>query len=361
MHFIKPAIEKSLYKTHPNLIKEWHPTKNGDLTPKDVSFGSENKVWWICRKGHEWEARICDRSKGIGCLYCSNRKVNEFNCLAVKNPTLAKEWHPVKNGILTPYNVVSGSSKKVWWLCSKGHEWQAIINNRNRLGRKCPYCANQKITKQTSLAKVNPKLAREWHPTKNNGLTPYDVFPNKNKQAWWLCKKGHEWQAKISNRNLLGRNCPYCTNQLVYEGNCLKNINPKLSDEWHPTKNNKLTPKDVTASNNKKVWWICKKGHEWQATIHSRNIGGNCPYCSNKKTDKNNCLATRYPNIASEWHPTKNGKLTPKDVVPGSGKKVWWQCHKGHEWITRVEVRVKGSMCPACKQELIKDGYYKRS
>ena len=31
---------------YPHLVKEWHPTKNGDLTPKDVTYGSNKKVWW---------------------------------------------------------------------------------------------------------------------------------------------------------------------------------------------------------------------------------------------------------------------------------------------------------------------------
>ena len=32
--------------------------------------------------------------------------------------------------------------------------------------------------------------------------------------------------------------------------------------------------------------------------------------------------ASRY---LTEWHPTKNGNLTPQQVAAGSDKKVWWQ------------------------------------
>ena len=45
--------EKSLAYRFPELSKEWHPTKNGDLTPYDVTVGSHKKVWWICSKGHK--------------------------------------------------------------------------------------------------------------------------------------------------------------------------------------------------------------------------------------------------------------------------------------------------------------------
>jgi len=45
-----------------------------------------------------------------------------------------------------------------------------------------------------------------------------------------------------------------------------------------------------------------------------------------------NTLYVSNPMLAREWHPTLNGNLTPKDVMPNSGKKIWWRCKKGHEW-----------------------------
>ena len=102
-----------------------------------------------------------------------------------------------------------GSEKKVWWKCSKGHEWKATIVNRNK-GRNCPYCSNRKVLKgYNDLQTVNLKLANEWNYEKNNGLTPFDVLPNSDKKVWWKCEKGHEWQARIADRNN-GRGCLEC-------------------------------------------------------------------------------------------------------------------------------------------------------
>ncbi len=133
----------NLYKLCPDLAKEWHPTKNGTLTPRDVTPFSSKTVWWLCskNKNHEWEAIIAHRNNGIGCPYCSGQKVCIDNCLKTINPKLAKEWHQTKNGSLTPKEVTPNSNRKVWWLCSKNksHEWDATINNRNR-ERGCPYC-----------------------------------------------------------------------------------------------------------------------------------------------------------------------------------------------------------------------------
>ncbi len=58
-------------------------------------------------------------------------------------------------------------------------------------------------------------------------------------------------------------------------------MRPDIANDWHPTKNKSLTPKDVIAGGSKKVWWICKHNHEWQATVGSRvNNGTGCPKCS---------------------------------------------------------------------------------
>lgn len=56
----------------PDLAAEWHPTRNGDLRPYDVTLGARRKVVWKCATcGHEWEARVNSRSSGTGCPHCS--------------------------------------------------------------------------------------------------------------------------------------------------------------------------------------------------------------------------------------------------------------------------------------------------
>jgi DNA-directed RNA polymerase subunit RPC12/RpoP len=276
--------------------------------------------------------------------------------LSKRNPKLAKEWHPEKNGKLTPKDVTPGSQKRVWWKCKKGHEWQAVIHSRNH-GYGCPCCSGLKVCKDNCLATINPKLAKEWHPEKNDTLTAKDVTPGTDRKVWWKCEKGHAWQATISSRTQ-GRNCPYCSHKIVCDETSLATVNPKLAKEWHPEKNGTLTPADVTPGIGKKVWWKCRKGHEWKASICERNYGQRCLYCSGRKACKDNCLATKKPKLAKEWHPEKNGKLTPKDITPGSHKKVWWICSYGHEWQAVVKNRTYGTGCPGCYNKLRREGWY---
>lgn len=138
----------SLQEMKPELSKEWHPTKNGALTPNDVTPFSRKKVWWICAHGHEWEATVANRSNGTGCPVCRRLKVAAGSgSLAEKNPELSKEWHPTKNGVLTPNDVALFSRKRVWWLCPQGHEWEAVVASRAK-GCGCPVCLVEKRMKK---------------------------------------------------------------------------------------------------------------------------------------------------------------------------------------------------------------------
>jgi hypothetical protein len=105
--------------------------------------------------------------------------------------------------------LTQGSSKKAWWVCDKGHEWKAVISNRQTNG--CPYCSNQKVGPDNNLAFLNPAVVKQWHPTKNVILSPDMVTPGSEKKAWWVCDKGHEWEAVINSRRTRG--CPYCARQ----------------------------------------------------------------------------------------------------------------------------------------------------
>jgi len=130
---------------------------------------SKKKVWWICSKGHEWKASVATRNKGTGCPYCTGQAVCSDNSLQTINPSLSRQWHSWKNGTLTPGNVTANSGRKVWWVCSNGHEWQAVVANRNR-GRGCPYCAGEEGNPMTEKLDEK-KLVSFEEPLRANVVT----------------------------------------------------------------------------------------------------------------------------------------------------------------------------------------------
>ena len=102
--------------------------------------------------------------------------------------------------------------------------------------------------------------------------------------------------------------------------------NARLMAEWNWEKNVDFDATALTLGSNKKVWWKCNKGHDWQAIIAGRNHGFACPYCAGQKVLIGyNDLATLNPLLAQEWNYEKNGNLKPEHFVANSNKKVWWK------------------------------------
>lgn len=214
-----------------------------------------------------------------------------------------------------------------------------------------------KLTDDNRLSIRYPDIAAEWHPTKNEPLTPHDVSYASGKKVWWRCEDEHDWDAVVASRTSNGTGCRFCSGRCPTDATRLSVLYPDLVDEWHWTKNEPLTPDKVSYASHKKVWWRCKEqGHEWKVevfrrTIEKRTIEGReiegigCPQCARG-------LSVYYPDVAAEWHPTKNGGLTPDDVTYGSNKKVWWRCKKrGHVWEAVISSRTVGKAgCAKCKK-----------
>tara|TARA_B100000989_G_scaffold292719_1_gene269078 strand:- start:90 stop:1895 length:1806 start_codon:yes stop_codon:yes gene_type:complete len=540
------TICRSLGFKFPDIAKEFHPKKNKNLSPFDITYASDKIVWWKCKNGHEWQKRVKDqiKIKTYSCASC--------NSLEFLFPEIAKEWHPTKNGKLKPSEFTYGSSRKVWWLCKNQHQYKTNINVRTR-GSGCGkcskatslpevriYCELLKIFKEVdhreryfgkeidifikqynigieydgsywhkndskdkakndffkkknitiircrenplkkisnldiscnskefkkeninlllknissllgskhkvkisdyislknyqnekkyfdivsrlplpevekSLAYQRPEIAAEWHPIKNLPLMPTMVNKSSTKNIWWICKNGHEWQYVVDERYKDGKkagNCKVCEsigfnypelaaqisdknkisklfkrrgqiqkfseisitsslklywecqnghtfkrevrdavetkNKYCVECKSLSFMTPHIAREWHPTKNVKIDPKKISNSSNKNVWWKCNNNHEWKAAIANRtrypnSIKNKCKTCRS--------VGFKFPNLAKEWHLTKN-KKTPFEVTYGSDEKVWWQCrvNSKHIWEASISHRTNKKQPTGCK------------
>lgn len=265
---------------------------------------------------------------------------------------LLQEWDWNKNAPLTPDTIHKGSHQKVWWRCDAGHSWQAQVRSRSD-GSKCPYCTGRVLwVGRNDLATVNPALAAQWDMEKNGELKPTEVLAGSGKYVWWKCENGHSWRASILSRNR-GAGCPICSGKTAVSGeNDLSTLFPDLAVEWDAERNGSLRPDNVTPYSNKKVWWRCALGHEWQAVIASRAVERSaCPYCTGRRVLAGfNDLATLHPKIAAQWDSTLNSGLTPEMVTPGSHKRVWWKCAEGHVWKTAIYSRTGKQKCgcPVC-------------
>ncbi len=346
--------------TNPKLVEEWDFEKNYPLTPDDVTFGSNRKVWWKCKKcGYEWETSINHRVHGRGCPLCAKKTVvSGVNDLASMHPEILDEWNYEKNTI-KPQEISSGSNKSVWWKCKNhGHVWSASPYTRLK-GVGCPVCSNKVVLKGfNDLKTVCPELASEWNYEKNI-VAPTEVVFRSERKVWWKCKNcGNEWQAVISSR-YYGRGCPECAKNVRAQTlsktyaklNNLSTNYPEIAKQWHPIKNGGMLPNMVSSRSNKKVWWLCPVcGNEWQATPNTRTSGCGCAVCAGRKVKVGfNDLATTDPDLAKQWSYEKNEELTPQMITRGSHKKVWWKCQTcGNEWESTIHNRRAGNGCPVC-------------
>ncbi len=359
---MKVRTSKQWISGYPRLVAEWHPTKNGELLPWKVSYGSHRLIWWKCPEGpdHEWRAMAKQRAGKIpsGCPYCTGKKVSVTNRLSLCAPQIAAQWHPTKNGKRTPDEFVVGSKFKAWWKCpvNDAHVWQSFIVDRTTYSPNCPFCVNRRISTDRSIAVLAPELARQWHPTKNGKLSTRDVGPWSNEPRWWRCEvdSTHVWQASPNARYRAKNRCPFCINRRTAATNALVTLAPQLAAEWHPTKNEGRALRDVRATAGYKVWWKCHAGpdHVWRAMVVDRFNGqGRCPFCNDLRLSVTNSLAVKHPELAAQWHPRFNRILLPTLITGKYQKKVWWQCkdNPAHAWMASPYTRITGSTaCPHC-------------
>ena len=508
---------------YPDIAKLWDNDKNINLKPNEVFPKSKRKVWWKCDNGHFYEMSIDKKTaRGFGCPLCSNYRIKTgFNDLATTHPHLCHEWNYDKNGLLTPQQIGRNNTKKVWWVCQKGHEWKATPHDRTQDNTGCPICAARRNTSfpeqaiyyyikkiypdainrykcifdngmeldvyipsihlaiefdgrafhntdvqhkrelvkysickknnielirikekhnqewkdtaddvyfipkehnyrrlayliqhllnvldtrahlewalldkprenfylppqssvtvnlerdrleilsylydiDNSLAKLRPDIAEQWDYEKNKPLTPNMFSPGSNEKVWWICTNcGKSYYATINHKNRNDtRVCPECANQkrgrsftmgVVAKVGSLRETNPELAIEFHPSKNGELTPDNITAGRFKYVWWKCSKcGYEWQQSPNTRKQGRGCPHCSGRVPMPGvDDLLTVNPELCKEWDYNKNS-IHPSQVLPGSGKKVWWvrpDCE--HEWQAVINSRKKHG-CPKCNHK----------
>lgn len=226
------------------------------------------KVWW----------------RGIG-----RTPIFGINDWASRFPAVAAQWDAEKNGC-APEEACSGSLRRYWWRCKKGHSWQALIKNQiDTWSVSCPYCTGQCVLPgDNDLQTLRPDLAAEWDTAKNFPLRPNVVTPESSLPVFWRCKLEHSYLAEISRRADGKDNCPYCAGKKALPGyNDLKTMCPEVAAEWHPTLNGDLRPKNILYNSARKAWWQCAKGHQWQAVIRSRTGASRtgCPEC-----DRQHCV-----------------------------------------------------------------------
>lgn len=276
--------ETALLKVRPELWNEWYFEKNDELGLDiyEMTKGKHNKVWWVCPDcGSPYDMPINSRTgQNQKCSFCRGLRINESNSLVYVRPNLAKQWHPKKNGDLTPYDVSYRYTKKAWFICVNcGSEYGCSLVNVTKDNNGCEYCAGHAVNETNSLASLRPDIASQWDYSKNGELTPNDVTWCSGRKVWWICEKGHSYDTTIANRNN-GTGCPYCSGKYIWIGfNDMWTTNPDLSKLL-------ADPNDgykYMQNSHQKLDWQCPSCGELiknKAISDINRRGISCPNCS---------------------------------------------------------------------------------
>ena len=337
---------KSLSALYPEISKEWHPTLNGALKPEMVLSGSHTKVWWKCSScGYEWETTVKKRCDGRNCPRCANNVRSEsiilkkahygINTLSDNYPLIAEEWHPSKNGELTPDKIASHSGEKVWWLGKCGHEWEASVDVRVN-GAKCPYCSGRRVLYGfNDLTTTNPELMDEWDYSKNT-INPKEIKAGSHHKVWWKCSVcGKEWETEVRYR-AKGHGCPVCNKKTSINTNLnLKRDFQAIIREISP---------DIEVgeyiNSSTKVNCKCKVcNYEWKSRPHSLLRGSGCPNCSSNLKLTNEEFIKRVKGVSPD--------ISIQSEYNGRREKVKCKCLIcNNEWEANAGSLLDGRGCP---------------
>ncbi len=261
-HRVWPGFN-DLATTHPAIAKQLI-----DADPKQINAGSNKKYSWKCKRAHKWVAPVYSRTAGVGCPYCSGKRVLVgFNDMATTHREIAATADGWDTSTCT-----AGSNKKLAWVCENGHPFKMVVANRALRAQGCPVCIGKKVlTGVNDLATLRPDLVDEA-----DGWDPATVTVFANRVRAWRCKLGHTWSVTVASRSA-GNNCPFCAGQKAWPGfNDLATTHPALADEavgWDPS--------TVMAGSGTTLLWQCPEGHpDYKMRAYSRLHGSGCPSCA---------------------------------------------------------------------------------
>ncbi len=345
--FIK---QDKIFDKYPKYIKDLDEEYNTYEDIKNYTCGSSKKVHWKCSKGHKYVKSICNKIKGDDCPICLNKQVLKgYNDLETwcknNNEDIILDWDYSKNKI-KPNEIVIGSAEKIFFKCHVcGHEWRAKLYSRTKQKSDCPRC---KIRSKTSF----PEQAIFYYMKKYfsdaisgdrkklNGRELDIYIPSKKVGIEYDGKLWHQDKQKDLEKEKMCKKQGIRLIKIVENNTHRKddNIYSYTYPNWEEL-SDIITKILISLGMSKLNIDIDKDQYKIKEQYFS--------------IMKDNSLAVLYPDIAKEWHPTKNGNITPDQISSETHDSYYWICSKcGKEYKAMVKNRVRvGSGCKDCGQK----------
>ena len=294
---LAPGIN-DLQTTHPRLAKEWHPTKNGNLKPSDVSYGMASRIWWLCPEGHEYQASLNHRSSGTNCPTCNAGRQTSFAEQAVffyvqkVFPDAINRYTEIFKKSMEVDIFIPSIRLAIEYDGMAWHKEDKLEREKEKY-RICQEHGIKLIRLKEKMPTENVHTADEYLSIEGN------MYEHKQ-----LAQIIRFLLDKIDpESNILTRQNPHRQHSSVdidlerdemeirsymtkIKTGSLADTYPTLAMEWHPTKNQGLSPDKVKSRSDITVWWLCPAcNNAYKASVGHRSIGGTgCPKCGIRKS-----------------------------------------------------------------------------
>ena len=336
----------------PDVARQLHPVKNGDLVAVNILPFSNKKLWFVCENGHEYEMILAARTKqGQGCPKChksvSRIQLRVFSEVVRFYPDaeLESKRLGVEVDILIP-SIKMGIEVDGW----RWHRDKDVVDKRkNAIVKSMGYGLirlREQPLKRLGILDIVYSENPKDEEILNAVVFVFEIISKHTKEKNNYGRPEGFYE-EYRYRELVAVRGKMPTNKT------LQYCYPEVAKLW--SDKNELSPLEVRHGEHKDAWWRCDKGHEFKAwvgnmiTAFKRGASSmGCPYCAGRYASKTENLAIVAPQLVKQWHPTLNGDLTPSNIRPMSNRKVWWRCDKGHEWLAVIGSRTRGCGCPVC-------------
>jgi hypothetical protein len=353
------SVTNSFAILYPNLLKAWHPTKNGNKKPGSYTYGSNVKIWWTCPRdsSHDYTTSICERTiRSSGCGKCTNQtsrnEVRIFTeCLYFFKNT---KWRDKKEGseidvFIPELNIGIEYDGKYWHEDSKkglrdfnkNKKMNLLLDGFIRVREEPLPCNSLGDISCTQKPLIKKDLNKIF--TKLYELLNLEPLPSIKE---YLLNKSFV-NEKEFNRILSYLPSPPPEESFLHKS-------PDSVEFFDYQKNYPLRPEYFRFKSQKKVWWRCTKSkeHNFERTFEEMRRTNSCPFCTKRRASADYNLEIINPELAKQWHPTKNGSIKPHTINPRSNTERWWLCDCGYEWKSSPDIRTlkKGGAgrCPSC-------------
>jgi hypothetical protein len=361
--------ENSLQVLHPDIAAEWDHDLN-ELSADSFSAGSNTKVHWTCKMGHKWKATITNRGlRQSGCPFCrsASSRIELYTLCEIRSVYPSTEWRRKFDGVECDVYIPD---------LKLGIEIDGGFWHKDRLEKDRE---KNRFFRKLSIEVVRLRDSTLPHiDCQYVSFTNGEDYQSSTNRLIDFLSEGYDHFGEYSGTQQCESEFKRMSEMLPApaEGDSLLDLYPEISGEWNQQKNEPLLPEYYSPGSGQKVWWLCEKDHEWQATIKNRTKKhSGCPQCSRDSASDRSRLAAlkrgksltgAAPHYLLMFDYEKND-LEPHEIPVGTKSKLSWKCVNGHSFKRSGENMAKNQKCAICRSfvflypEIAKQWNYERN